>query len=273
MTDLSFLNGATSVIGIAGDPIAQVKSPAGMTQGLAARGLNAVVVPFHVTRAALPEFMRGIALAGNVSGMIITVPHKLACHELCATTSPRSALLRAVNVMRRNADGTWHGDMFDGEGFVSSLRRAGCVPQGERVLLAGAGGAGSAIALALLEAGVAELAIHDSDTVRRDALIAQLAPVAGGRLRVGSPDPAGFGVVANATPAGMRAGDPLPVDVTRLSPSAFVGDVITVPAETPFLLAARALGCGTQGGIGMFNEVCALMLDFYAPAASGSQAA
>ncbi|WP_297369268.1 shikimate dehydrogenase [Acidocella sp.] len=266
MTELSFLNGATAIIGIIGDPIAQVKSPAGMTAGLAERGQNSIVVPFHVTRGHLAAFMSAVALADNISGMIVTVPHKLACFGLCASTSARAARLGAVNVMRRTPAGTWHGDMFDGEGFLAAQKQAGCRPEGKRALLVGAGGAGSAIALAFLEAGVAELAIHDGDTPRRDALIAQLAPIAGGRLRAGSPDPSGFDIIANATPAGMRAGDPLPVDVARLTPAMFVGDVITAPVETPLLLAARAKGCATQTGIGMFDAVRALMLDFYTTA-------
>ncbi|WP_298285501.1 shikimate dehydrogenase [Acidocella sp.] len=267
MTEPSFLNGATSVIGIVGDPIAQVKSPAGMTVGLNERGQNSIVVPFHVTRERLAAFVDGVTLAGNVSGIIVTVPHKLACFELCATASPRSALLRAVNVMRRTPEGAWHGDIFDGEGFVAAQKQAGCQPEGKRVLLVGAGGAGSAIALAFLEAGVAELALRDGDAARRDGLIAQLAPIAGGRLRAGSADPSGFDIIANATPAGMRPGDPLPVDAERLTPAMFVGDVITAPVETPLLRAARAKGCATQTGIGMFNAVRELMLDFYAPKA------
>jgi len=155
---------------------------------------------------------------------------------------------------------------------VQSIRHAGCQPEGQRALLAGAGGAGSAIALALLEAGVAELALHDDDVQRRDALLARLGQRYGGRVRAGSPDTRGFGVVVNATPAGMRASDPLPLDAAGLSPQAFVGDVITVPAVTPLIAAARERGCGTQIGTGMFAAVCELMVDFLladGPLASG----
>ncbi|MGE4482253.1 shikimate dehydrogenase family protein [Acidocella sp.] len=273
MNPTASLNGATSVIGIVGDPIAQVKSPAGMTAGLTARGLNSIVVPFHVTPGDLTNFVTGISLAKNVTGLIVTVPHKFAFYELCTTSSTRSRLMRTVNVLRRNEDGGWHGDIFDGEGFVASLIRGGGAPQGKRVLLVGAGGAGSAIALALLDAGVAELAVHDGNAERRDTLLTQLGPVAGGRLVPGSADPSGFDIVVNATPSGMRAGDPLPVDVSRLSPTAFAADVITAPLETPFLQAAKTLGCGTRTGVDMFNGVCELMLDFYSPAARDTQAA
>lgn len=273
MNPTSFLNGATSIIGIVGDPIAQVKSPAGMTAGLIARGLNSIVVPFHVTQGDLTNFVHGISLAKNLTGLIVTVPHKFAFYELCATSSARSRLMRTVNVLRRNEDGSWYGDIFDGEGFVLSLIRGGGAPQGKRVLLVGAGGAGTAIAMALLEAGVAELAVHDSNTERRDTLLTQLAPIANGRLSPGSADPSGFDIVVNATPSGMRAGDPLPVDISRLAPTAFAADVITAPEETPFLQAAKALGCATRTGVDMFNSVCELMLDFYTPATTTIQAA
>jgi shikimate dehydrogenase len=266
------LNGATRVIGIIGDPIAQVKSPAGVTQSLINRSRNAVVVPWHVRSEHLAAFVQGASLARNLDGLIVTVPHKFDVYALCATATERAHFLGAVNILRRNADGSWHGDQADGEGFVQSIRHAGCQPEGQRALLAGAGGAGSAIALALLEAGVAELALHDDDVQRRDALLARLGQRYGGRVRAGSPDTRGFGVVVNATPAGMRASDPLPLDAAGLSPQAFVGDVITVPAVTPLIAAARERGCGTQIGTGMFAAVCELMVDFLladGPLASG----
>ncbi|MFX4959699.1 shikimate dehydrogenase, partial [Acinetobacter baumannii] len=70
---------------------------------------------------------------------------------------------------------------------------------------------------------------------------------------IGSADPAGFDIVSNATPAGMKADDPLPVDVTRLEPHAFVADAITMPEMTPLLQAARARGCPTSTGVDMFQ--------------------
>ena len=126
----------------------------------------------------------------------------------------------------------------------------------------GAGGAGSAIALALAEAGVAALAVHDADAARRDGLLRTLAEMGGAEARAGSPDPAGFDLVVNATPAGMRPGDALPVLADRLEGRMFVADVVTAPEITPMLQAARALGCGTQTGVGMFTAQLELIADF-----------
>jgi shikimate dehydrogenase len=262
MSGYGTLNGETRVLAIIGDPIAQVKSPAGVTQLLNERGRNCVLVPIHVLPADVDEFIRGASLARNFDGIIATIPHKFAAYGHCATATERARMLGAVNTMRRNADGTWHGDQLDGAGFVNGIRAAGCTPEGRRALMVGAGGAGSAIALALLDAGVDALAIHDGDVGRRDALVGRLRARHGDRVRAGSPDPTGHAVVVNATPVGTRAGDPYPVHVDRLTPAMFVADVITAPAVTPLIEAARRLGCKTQVGGGMFAAVRDLMVDF-----------
>ena len=256
------LSGSTRVHFIVGDPIAQVKSPYGVTQDFAARGHNAMVMPAHVAPAALAPWLAGVSLAQNVDGIIITVPHKFASFDLCTTTSERGAFLKAVNTLRRNADGSWHGDMFDGLGFVAALRSKGCQLEGKRALLAGAGGVGSAIAHALVLAGASTLAIHDEDTIRRTTLVDRLAGLKLCPVSHGSADPSGFDIVVNATPAGMKASDPFPLNVAQLTASMFVGCVITAPDITPLIASARAKGCATVTGTDMFNQVRSLMVDF-----------
>lgn len=256
--------GGTRLHLIIGDPIAQVKSPAGISASFAARGARAVMMPAHVAAADFDGFLRGVGTMRNLDGLTITVPHKFAAFAHCATVTPRARLLGAVNVMRRNGDGGWHGDMLDGEAMVLALRAAGCDPAGRSALLVGAGGAGTAIALALLEAGVAALSLHDTDARRLAALVDRLRPVAGGAVLRGLAEayPEGCDLVANATPAGMAAGDPLPVRADRLRPGMFVADVITAPAVTPLLAAARAMGCGTSTGVDMFGAQIGLITDF-----------
>ena len=156
----------------------------------------------------------------NIAGMIVTVPHKFAAYRHCDSATKRAQLLGSVQILRRDAHSTWHGDHLDGEGFVVGIRAAGARPKGQRALLVGAGGAGSAIALALLESGVEQLAIHDSDVARRDALLAKLQPRFGEEVTIGSADPTGYSLIVNATPRGIRAGDPLPIDVVKLEPAA-----------------------------------------------------
>jgi shikimate dehydrogenase len=256
------LSGETLVVPILGDPIAQVKSPDGITRLFAARGCDAVVVPLQVATDDLDALVDGLSRSASVGGLIATVPHKFGLAQRCATLTDRARFLGSANVARRNRDGSWHGDQVDGAAFVAAVRAAGGVPEGARALQVGAGGAGSAIALALLEAGVAELALHDADAARRDSLVARLNERFGGRAVPGSPDPTGFDVVANATPMGMRDGDPYPVDVARLKPDTVVGDVVTKPAVPPLIEAARRAGCRTSTGGDMFATVAGLIADF-----------
>ena len=256
------LSGATRVHFIVGDPIAQVKSPAGVTQSFQEHGNNAYCMPAHVAPADLAAWLAGVSLARNVDGIIVTVPHKFACHDLCASTSERAAFLHTVNTMRRNPDGSWHGDMFDGLGFVAAMNDSGCDPRGKKALLVGAGGAGSAIAHALVMAGVSTLAIHDEDSQRRNTLVQRLAGLQLCPVLGGSTDPSGFDIVLNATPMGMREGDPSPVQTGHLNAAMFVGCVITQPVVSPLVAAARALGCKTMTGGDMFARVRTLMVDF-----------
>ena len=167
------LSGATRVHYIVGDPIAQVKSPSGVSEALHTRGHNAYVMPAHVAPQDLAAWVQGVSLSKNVDGIIVTVPHKFAAFGLCATVTERAQFLGAVNTLRRNTDGSWHGDMFDGQAMVEALQEAGSVLEC-RALLVGAGGAGTAIAHALVLAGVRELAIHDEDTARCNTLVQRL---------------------------------------------------------------------------------------------------
>lgn len=256
------LDGATRLHFIVGDPIAQVKSPFGVSEALQAKGLNALCLPLHVSSENFEQCLAELSKAKNVDGLIITVPHKFAAINLCATLSSRARFLGATNTLRRNSDGTWHGDMFDGVAWVQAMRQKGDSPNGKSALLVGAGGAGSAIAHALLEAGVTRLAIHDENVARQKNLIERLKSLGLGEVVAGSSNPHGFEIVVNATPLGMNTTDATPVSLGLLNPSMYVGDVITAPASTHLISFAQSLGCRTQTGVDMFHCVKDLMVDF-----------
>jgi len=256
------LSGETLVVPIVGDPIAQVKSPDGITRAFATRGTNAVVVPLQIAGDHLDALIDGLTPSASIGGIVVTVPHKFGMAPHCATVTDRAAFLGSVNTARRNADGTWHGDQNDGAAYVSAIKANGGDPADRRVLQVGAGGAGSAIALELLEQGASELALHDADPARRDGLVARLRDRFGDRVVVGSADPTGFDLIAHATPMGMRPDDPYPIDVAKLKPDTFVADVVTKPAVPPLIEAARAIGCATSTGADMFAAVTVLIVDF-----------
>jgi shikimate dehydrogenase len=148
--------------------------------------------------------------------------------------------------------------MTDGSAMVAALRRAGFEPGGQRALVIGAGGAGSAVVLALAEAG-ARVAVHDIDAAQRDDLRRRLAAW---EVAVGSGDPAGCDLVVNATPLGMAPGDPLPVNAARIEPGALVADLVTKPVITPLLDAARDRGAQILTGEGMFAPQAGILADF-----------
>jgi len=163
MAVLGQLSGASRLFPIIGDPIKYVESPQRLTRTFGERGYNGICVPMQVTADDLDAVMAGLTASQNVDGILVTMPHKFTAFAQCETSSERAKMLRVVSVIRRNPDGRWHGDMLDGLAFVKAQQDHGAQPEGARVLLVGAGGAGSAIAIALLEAGVHELVIHDAD--------------------------------------------------------------------------------------------------------------
>ena len=265
---LPALNGATRIHVTIGDPIAQVKSPAGITQGFAARGHDALMIPLQVKPADVEDFFKLAKKLPTLDGIVITVPHKPFAFRHCDTTSERARVLEVCNVMRREKDGRWIGDMTDGGGFIAALKRNRFDPKGKRALQIGAGGAGSAIALALSMEG-ASVTLCDLDTAKRDALIARLGRHGHKVTPAGKPDPANFDLVVNATPAGMKAGDPLPVDASRIAPGTFVADIITMPVITPLLEAAKARGCTIQNGVQMFEAQVDFITEFLMGRSSG----
>jgi len=259
---LNHLSGATRLFPIIGDPIKYVESPQRLTRTFAERGYNGVCVPMQVPEADLDTVMAALTASRNVDGILVTMPHKFAAFTHCSTSSDRAKMLQVVSVIRRNPDGTWHGDMLDGLAFVKAQKDHGARPEGARVLLVGAGGAGSAIAIEFLEVGVRELVIYDADEARVDRLLDLLSDLGQGRVNAGLPDPTGCDLVCNASPMGMEDDDPLPVNVALLSSSMFVGDVIAGHGVTPFLEAAQTAGCVTANGDHMVEAAQDLMVDF-----------
>ena len=256
------LSGATRLFPIIGDPVKYAESPMRLTRTFGERRHNGMCIPMQVSAESLDVVMAGLGATPNVDGILVTMPHKRTAFAHCTTSSERARLLGVVSVIRRNLDGTWHGDMLDGLAFVKAQKDHGASIEGARALLVGAGGAGSAIAIALLEAGVRELVIHDTDEARVTGLLDLLTDLGEGRVEAGPPDPTGCDLVFNATPMGMEDGDPLPVDAALLTSSMFVGDVIAGHGVTPFIEAAQAAGGKTANGGQMVEAVQDLMADF-----------
>ena len=258
------ISGTTKLIGHLGHPTESFKAPLIYNPYFEREGIDAVVVPMGSLSEDYPAFLKLFFKLSNAHGALVTMPHKVTTTRLVDELMPTAAIAGSCNAVRRDADGRLTGDMFDGEGFVRGLLRKGRRVAGARALVVGSGGVGSAIAASLAKADIAELALFDMDGNTAEAL--------GGRLRhhyralevtTGSRDPSGFDIVVNATPLGMKPGDPLPLDVERLPSTAFVGEVVMAQTITPLLAAARQRGCAVQVGTDMLFEQIPAYLEFF----------
>src|SRR5689334_308906 len=173
--ELPIVNGATRLYGIIGHPIKQVKSPELLTGRIRAARRNALLLPVHVTPEAFDVTVRGLKAIANLDGIVITVPYKGRIVPFVDRLTPTGERVGAINAMRREPDGRWVGDMFDGKGMLRALRDQGADPKGLRVMLLGAGGAGSAIADAVADAGASSLQIFDVDHAKASDLAARIS--------------------------------------------------------------------------------------------------
>ncbi|MDZ4058019.1 MAG: shikimate dehydrogenase [Polynucleobacter sp.] len=257
------ITGNTQVFGILADPIHHVKTPQGINRLFEAEAFDGVMVPIHVGERDLATVVQGLRAVNNLSGFVVTVPHKSAMVALCDEVSPDARLIGAVNVVRRSSDGRLHGTMLDGEGFVAGLRLEGINPTGVSAYLAGAGGAASAIAFALIRAGVSRLTIANRTSDKVLQLIDRIRAIyPAAVMNVGTDDPSGHDLVINGTSLGLRPGDALPLNVEHLQASQVVAEIIMQPAETPLLSAAKVKGCRVHFGAPMLSSQIALMAAF-----------
>lgn len=258
------INGDTELIAHIGYPTHTFKSPMIYNPYFAHAGINAVVMPMGCQAAAYPEFLRAVFQLSNIRGALITMPHKVTTVGLVDVTSPAVQIAGACNAVRRLPDGRLHGDMFDGEGFVRGLRRKGFEPQGQRLLVVGTGGVGSAIAASLAATHPACLNLNDINPAAAQGLAQRLrSHHPDVEVVVGPNDPTDMDLVVNATPLGMNEGDPMPMDMDRLSAHTFVGEVVLQQHLTAFLQVAQARGCAFQVGSDMLFEQIPAYLEFF----------
>ncbi|MFC7736462.1 shikimate dehydrogenase family protein [Roseomonas sp. GCM10028921] len=246
------ITGRTRLMAILGDPVAPLRSPALFNQAFARLGMDAAFLAFEIPAGELPAAWAGLTRLRNLDGLVVTMPHKEAVVPLLDALGPTARLTGTVNAVRRRPEGGWEGEMFDGEGFRDGLERAGHTVRGAAILQVGCGAAGRAIAHALARAGAARLLLHDAAPGRAASLAELLSGTYPGlSVAEGRPETMGQDIVVNATPLGLREGDPLPFEVSRLCPQQVVADVIPNPEETPLIAAARAAGCAVVTGRSM----------------------
>ena len=258
------INGNTQLIAHIGFPTHSFKAPMIYNPYFEHAGINAVVVPMGCQSVHFPDFLKSVFNLTNICGALITMPHKVATVALLDDVTATVRVAGACNAVKRLADGRLVGDMFDGAGFVRGVQGKGLDLTGQRVLVVGTGGVGCAIAASLAGAGIAAISLFDVNTASCEALALRLKthyPQI--EVRTGSNDPAEHGLVVNATPMGMNEGDPLPMDVSRIAPGTFVGEVVMRTEMTAFLNAAQLRGCPVQVGSDMLFEQIPAYLEYF----------
>lgn len=261
------INGATRLYGIIGNPIVQVRSPETFTAAFTASGINAVMLPIQVLPDRFDISVRGLMALGNLDGLLVTVPYEPRMVAFADRLGDTARCIGAVNALRREGDGSWTGDMFDGAGFIVGAQRKGHALSGRRVALFGAGGAGSAIACGLAAAGVESIALIDPQQDRAQTLAAALrGTFAGCNASVAAAVPAGSNMIVNASTVGMKPGDGLPGDIGPLAADTLIGDVINTDARTPMVELALRHGCPYVAGKDMHAGQGDALLAFFAGA-------
>jgi shikimate dehydrogenase len=251
-------NGATRLFAVIGHPVAQVQAPA-----LIDRMIDAVLVPVEAAPTDFAVMIEGLKRIANLDGILVTVPHKFAACDHANHLGDAAKIAASANALRREADGTWTADNFDGIGFVRGLVGAGHDPKGKIVSLVGSGGAGTSIAPALLTHEARLLVLSDVSEHRARQLAARLETNWPGQVRVAAAPSVESNILINATPVGLREEDPLPFALEGVRPDAVVADIIMKPAETRLLKAASARGLRVHPGIHMLSQQIELYRQFF----------
>ncbi len=258
------ISGKTTVIAHLGYPTFAFKAPLIYNPWFEKNDIDAVVVPMGVKPEQYREIFPLLFKMSNIRGALVTMPHKVVTCELVDELTPTALVAGACNAVLVREDGSLLGDQFDGAGFARGVLNKGFELAGKKVLVVGNGGVGSPIAASLAAAGIGAIGLFDPNAAASEAL--------GGRLSehypdlevsTGSKDPQGYDLVVNATPLGMNDDDPLPMDVERIAPGTFVGEVVMKQEITPFLAAAQEKGCPIQVGTDMLFEQIPAYIEFF----------
>jgi shikimate dehydrogenase len=209
----------------------------------------------------LQERIEGLRAPGCL-GANVTIPHKEAVLPLLDEVDDLSRRVGAVNTIV-NRDGRLCGHNTDVSGFGRALREEGRFdPAGARVLVAGAGGAGRAVAVALVDAGAASMTFIDLEFHRATGLVEDLEPRGGGTSLHALPDvylswatsAVSCRLLVNCTPVGMagtKEEKDSPVPSELIPSGALVFDLVYWPAKTPLMAAAEKHGANIVGGLHM----------------------
>ena len=254
---MPWVEGSTRIFGVIAHPADHVRAPLVFNPRFAAAGLPHVMVPIDAPPIRLEAIITGLRAIPNFGGLAVTIPHKMALADLCDTLGTAAELTGAVNAVRFDDDGSMHGDNFDGAGFVAGCHGNGFDVMGRNILLIGAGGAARAIAAALCESGINELHIANRNLEKLKILFNLLGKKTGFNqataVSLADCDGSDADMIINSTSLGLKEVDPLPLPLNNLKEDTVIADIIMVPAETKWLIAAKAAGFRVHYGRHMLD--------------------
>ncbi len=254
---MPWVEGATRVFGVIAHPADHVRAPMVFNPRFASNSLPHVMVPIDAPPTRLEEIIAGLRAMPNFGGLAVTIPHKMALADMCDTLGTAAELTGAVNAVRFDNDGSMHGDNFDGAGFVAGCCGNGFDVKGRNILLIGAGGAARAIAVALCEAGINELHVANRNLKKAQNLVQLLSQKTSFNrataVALADCDGSDANMIINSTSLGLKEDDPLPMPLNDLKEDTVIADIIMVPAETKWLIAAKAAGFKVHYGRHMLD--------------------
>lgn len=251
------ITGTTRVFALLGDPVGHSLSPVMQNAVFRVLGLPAVYVALPCRSDDLPQLLRAIARAGG--GGNVTVPHKEAAGRAVDRRTPLAERVGAVNTFWADGDAVL-GDNTDVPGLLAAL--GSLQPPPGPWLVAGTGGGARAAVVAASELGRA-VAIVSRERARAVALQCWAQD-----RGVASAAPTDCRVVINATPLGLRPGDPLPISPEAAPDSEVAFDMVYAPGETPWVRAMRAVGLRACDGRAMLVAQGAAALERWFPGVS-----
>lgn len=252
------LTGKTRVLGIFGDPVAHSLSPVMQNQALQQAGINAVYVPFHVPAEQLPQAVASIRSL-ELWGVNVTVPHKEAVFPLLDEIDSAARLIGAVNTIV-NRQGRLVGYNTDGLGFLRSLAEdLHFIPDGQRILLLGAGGACRAALVSLCQAGASWIGIANRTRSRAEALVQEFAEVFpevsfeyfGIESDQLSQAINNIDLLANTSAVGLKGEVFADLPWEDLSREVVIYDMVYNKSGTPLVQQAMSRGHRASDGLGM----------------------
>jgi len=251
------ISGKTSVFGIFGHPVEHTFSPGMHNAAFAKMKRDACYVPFAVAPADLGQAVRAIVPLG-IQGLNITIPHKETIIPFLDDLTDDARMIGAVNTIEVNR-GKLIGHNTDGRGFLRSLREeTGFRPKGKTILMIGSGGAARAVGFNLALSGAQKIVLCDLDVSKANKLGRDIRNKTATDITIVTPEALEktahihtADCIINATPLGLRPGDPLPIPRRLIQRDQLICDLVYNPLRTPLLRAARERGADTLPGIGM----------------------